>query len=121
MRQRGTAIVIRDNKVLLVRDAKAHRYSLPGGGINKNEPVVSAAAREVYEELGLHVTMVKRIQECDFRGSLSEHRVCLVEVTGEPNIRSHELDKFIWWDMKEEIPVFEHVTYILNKAVKLID
>jgi len=99
MRTRGTAVVIKDGKVLMVRDKGKHRYSLPGGGINKNEPTVSAAAREVYEELGLHVSMVKRLPDCDYKGSLSEHKVCLVEVSGEPHLRGYELDSFIWWDM----------------------
>ena len=115
MRQRGTAIVIRAGKILLVRDRGKHRFPLPGGAINKNEPSVSAAAREVYEELGLHVTMVKRLHECDFKGSLSEHKVCLIRANGEPRLRGHELDKFIWWDMKEPIPVYEHVTHILKR------
>jgi 8-oxo-dGTP pyrophosphatase MutT (NUDIX family) len=115
MRQRGTAIVIKSGKVLLVRDKRHDKFSLPGGGINKGEPVVSATAREIYEELGLHVTSVKRIRECDFKGSLSDHRVCLVEANGEPYLRSHELDKFIWWDMKTPIPVYSHVTTILEK------
>jgi len=58
MRTRGTAVVIKDGKVLMVRDKGKHRYSLPGGGINKNEPTVSAAAREVYEELDTFVANV---------------------------------------------------------------
>jgi 8-oxo-dGTP pyrophosphatase MutT (NUDIX family) len=115
MRQRGTALVIRHDKFLLVRDKGRHKYSLPGGGIHDGEPTVSAAARELCEELGLHVTSVKRLKECDFKGSLSEHKVCLIEADGEPNLRSHELDAFIWWDMKKPIPVYSHVTVILNK------
>ena len=115
MRQRGTAVVIRDGKVLLVRDKGKHRFSLPGGKIERNEPTVSAAAREVYEELGLRVTLVKRLRECDFKGSLSEHKVCLIKAAGEPKLRGHELDKWIWWDMKDSIPVYEHVTNILKK------
>jgi len=115
MRQRGTAIVIRHGKVLLVRDKGRHKFSLHGGGIHKGEPTVSAAARELYEELGLRVTSVKRLKKCDFKGSVSEHKVCLIEANGEPNLSGHELDKYIWWDMKKPIPVFGHVTVILKK------
>jgi 8-oxo-dGTP pyrophosphatase MutT (NUDIX family) len=115
MRQRGTVLVIRHGKVLLVRDKGRHKYSLPGGGIHEGEPTVSAAARELYEELGLHVTSVKRLRECDFKGSLSEHKVCLIEANGEPYLKGHELGKFIWWDMKQPIPVYSHVTVILKK------
>ena len=115
MRQRGTAIVIRNGNLLLVKDKGHHKFSLPGGGIHESESTVSAAAREIYEELGLHVTGVKRLRECDFRGSLSEHKVCLIEAKGEPYLRGHELDKFIWWDMKTPIPMYSHVTNILKK------
>jgi ADP-ribose pyrophosphatase YjhB (NUDIX family) len=115
IRPRGTAIIIRHGNVLLVRDKGKHKFSLPGGGIDANEPAVSAAAREVYEELGLHITLVKRLHGCDFKGSLSRHKVCLVEATGTPKLRGHELDKFVWWDMKEPLPVYEHVQYVLRK------
>jgi 8-oxo-dGTP diphosphatase len=118
MRQRGTALVIRHGKVLLVRDKGRNKFSLPGGGIHEGEPTVSAAARELYEELGLQVTSVKRLRECDFKGAVSLHKVCLIEANGEPKLRGHELDKYIWWDMKSPIPVFVHVTVILKKFNK---
>jgi ADP-ribose pyrophosphatase YjhB (NUDIX family) len=115
LRQRGTAVVIRDGKALLVRDRGKHRFSLPGGGIREDEPAASAAGRELYEELGLSPIKITRLRDCDFRGSVSHHKVCLVEARGEPHLRGHELDKFIWWDMKENIPIFTHVKVILGK------
>ena len=115
LRQRGTAVVVRNNKVLLVRDKGKHRFSLPGGGIRENEPAASAAGRELFEELGLSLIKITRLRECDFKGSASHHKVCLIEARGEPHLRGHELDKFIWWDMKENIPIFAHVKVILGK------
>jgi len=115
MRQRGTALLIRHGKVLLVRDRGRHKFSLPGGGIHDGEPTVSAAARELHEELGLHVTSVKRLKNCDFEGSLSKHKVCLIEADGEPVLKGHELDKYVWWDMKTQIPIFAHVSVILKR------
>jgi hypothetical protein len=41
--------------------------------------------------------------------------VCAVEADGKPHVRGCELDKFIWWDMKESVPVFAHVKGILRK------
>jgi 8-oxo-dGTP pyrophosphatase MutT (NUDIX family) len=113
-RRRGTAVVIRKEKVLLVRDKGKGRFSLPGGGINKGEPTVSAAARELYEELGLRAQKVIRLHHCDFKSSMTEHRVCLIEASGEPRLRGHELNEFIWWDMKTPVPIFGHVTAILG-------
>jgi 8-oxo-dGTP diphosphatase len=114
MSQRATAIIFRDGKFLLVRGKGKIRFSLPGGKINEGEPVISAVAREVYEELGLEAIVVKRLPECDF-ADLGEHKVCLVEIAGEPVIAEHELDEYIWWDMKQEIPVNEHVIQIIKK------
>ena len=116
LRQRGTAVVISQGKVLLARDRGRHRFSLPGGGIKRGEPTVSAAARELYEELGLKAMNIERLRDCDFKGSMNNHRVCLVtEVEGTPHLRGHELNKFVWWDMNELIPVFAHVRGILSK------
>ena len=115
MRPRATAIVIRDGKVLVVRDKGKNLYSLPGGGIKYGEPTISAAARELFEELGLNAIKVTRMRNLDYSGSLSQHKVCLVEADGEPHFKGHELDKFIWWDMKEDIPVYYHVKNILAR------
>jgi 8-oxo-dGTP diphosphatase len=115
MRQRGVAVVIRKGRVLLVRDRGRHHFSLPGGAIKKGEPTVSAAARELYEELGLKAIKATRRRDCDFKGAVSKHRVCLIQAIGRPHLRGHELDKYIWWDMKKSIPVYAHVTQILRK------
>jgi len=115
LRARGTAVVLRDGKVLLVRDRGRHRFSLPGGGIRDNEPAASAAGRELFEELGLTPVKITRLPDCDFKGSASHHKVCLIEARGEPHLRGQELDKFIWWDMKASVPVFAHVGVILAK------
>ncbi len=115
MRQRASAIVLREGKVLLVKDKAHAKFSLPGGEIERNELPLSTIGRELREELWLNATKITRIRHCDFKGSLSEHKVCLVEVNGEPHLRGHELDKFIWWDMKEDIPIYEHVKQIIGK------
>ena len=115
LRQRATAVVIRDGKVLLVRERGARRYSLPGGGVKKREPVVCAAARELYEELSLEATQVTRMPRFDFTGSVNEHQVCLVEVKGEPILRRLEINSFLWWDRNEPIPVRPHVEGVLGK------
>ncbi len=115
MREGGVAVVIRHGKVLLVRDKGKHHFSLPGGAINKGEPTVRAAARELCEELGLKAVKTTRRQDCDFKGTVSNHRVCLIQANGRPHLRGHELDKFIWWDMKKPVPVYAHVKKILER------
>ncbi len=115
MRKRVTVAVIRDGKVLLVRDKGVVSFSLPGGAIENGETVKSAAARELYEELGLKAVKATRRRDCDFRGAVSKHRVCLIQAGGRPHLRGHELDKFIWWDMKKPILIYAHVKKILER------
>jgi len=116
MRKRVTAVVIRDGKVLLVRDKGVVSFSLPGGAIEKGESPATAATRELYEELGLQSIKVIRLPRCDFKGSVNEHKVCLVQAEGEPHVRQ-ELDEFIWWDIKEPltIAIYRHVSHVLEK------
>ena len=115
MRTRGTAVVFRDSNVLLVRDRGKHKFSLPGGETNHNEPSMAAAIRELHEELSMSARKAERIFRCDFAGSLSKHKVSLIETDDEPRLRGKELDKFIWWDMKTDIPRYSHVDQILKK------
>ena len=52
-------IVIRDNKILLVK--KNNQYSLIGGGIEKNEKKEQCLKREFLEESGLNINKIKPI------------------------------------------------------------
>lgn len=119
MRKRATAVVIRDGKVLLVREKGLVSFSLPGGAIEKGESAVSAAARELNEELGLNSIKVTRLRGCDYKGSVNEHKVCRVQAEGEPHPKL-EIDRFMWWDRKEPstIAVYPHVNSILKKILK---
>lgn len=58
MRKRATALIVRDNKVLLLRRNKPDReyYVFPGGGVEENETPEEALIREIKEELSLQVT-----------------------------------------------------------------
>ncbi len=118
-RARATAVVVRDGKVLLVREAGVPYFSLPGGGIQKAESAAVAAAREIWEELGLAAVEVERVEECDHAGFLNDHHVCLIQTDGNPCLRGHELEAFYWWDMKESIPLHPHVKAILAKVERL--
>ena len=115
MRLRATVVVLKDKKILLVRDKRKPKYSLPGGGIERNETTITAATRELNEELHLLVHSITRCHDADFKGSLSFHKVCLATIDNEPHLTGNELDKFIWWNMKTQIPMYTHVTYILHK------
>ena len=114
-RYRATVVVIRDGKLLLVRDKGRHDFSMPGGGFHKGESTVQASIREVGEELGLKSISAVRLRDCDLDGERAHHKVCQLTIQGDPYIRQpHEIDKIIWWDMKSALPVQGHVKYILS-------
>ena len=50
-RERVAAIIIKDKKILLVRDTQADFFSMPGGGIDAGEDHQTALRRELQEEL----------------------------------------------------------------------
>ena len=118
-RYRATAVIFDNDKVLLVRDRGKKDYSFPGGGFKKNETTIQAGIREITEELKLTVASATRARNCDLQGRRANHKVVLLEIKGTPQINYRELDNFIWWDMKEKLPVQGHVIYILKKLGKL--
>ena len=120
MRIRATAIVIRQNKVLLVKDRGKRKFSLPGGKKNSNEPSLAAAVRELYEELGMSARKAERIFACDYVGSCNKHKVSLIKTDDHPILRSRELTEFYWWNMKDKIPRYAHVDSIIKHLGKAL-
>ncbi|MFF2886978.1 NUDIX domain-containing protein [Paenibacillus sp. NPDC057967] len=57
IRVRPTALVIKDNCILLVeyKDDKGIHYNLPGGGAEPGETIIEGVKREVYEETASEV------------------------------------------------------------------
>ncbi|MFA5064706.1 MAG: NUDIX domain-containing protein [Dehalococcoidia bacterium] len=117
LRKRGVAVVLRQGRVLLVRDRGKHKYSLPGGGAHDNERSYEAAARELYEETGLRTKKSTYIGS--FNGAVSEHKAFLIEAEGHVHLKQHgELGSYLWWNMRSDVPVFAHVRAILAMVNK---
>lgn len=61
------ALIVRDNKILLVKEHDGGGWwAIPGGGIGHGEPAERSLLREIEEELGVPTSHI----ECDFRISL---------------------------------------------------
>lgn len=62
---KGAKCLIENNgKFLLVRISYGHReWTIPGGGVKKDEAFKVAARREAYEEVGIQVGNLKKIFE----------------------------------------------------------
>ncbi len=114
-RQRATAILIRDDCVLLVRDEGRLSFALPGGGIDAGELPISAVARELQEETTLTATAIRYL--FSHNGKYNCHHVFDVEASGEVDVAQDSMvAEFVWWDGSSDVPVHPHVNEILRKA-----
>ena len=111
LRDRATAVVIRDGKVLLVH-GRNPTFAMPGGGIEPGESPTAAAERELLEETGLRASQTKFL--FILKTAIHRHHVFLVEAEGEVKM-GPEISEFRWWDRKESLPIYSHVESILER------
>lgn len=70
MRDRGSVVIIENNKVALIKRSKDNSvyYVFPGGGIEVGETPEEGAEREALEELGVKVELKGCITEIAYNG-----------------------------------------------------
>lgn len=110
------ALIIKDQKILLIHSRKYNSYTLPGGGVEKDESLEQAVIREVMEETGLSIKVEQIIGETtevfDERGILNITTAFLCEVIDEysqdldPN-SVEEGQEIIWVSPNEAIELIE--------------
>lgn len=95
-------ILIKDNKYLLVKQVKDtdDSWVFPGGKIEGNEGAEGCAHREMKEELGIDIEIIKRLGEIDNvwqgRRDLLYCFVCQV-MEDEISIRKEEIREAKWF------------------------
>jgi curved DNA-binding protein CbpA len=114
-RKRGTLLVHSHGKFLLVLNRGHHRWSLPGGGVEKGEKSFQTAIRELHEELGLTVRKLHWLGH--FEGSETRHSIYLSNhIKGNIHLQKKELKNYVWWDGKSKINAFKHVWKAVEMA-----
>lgn len=71
LRNRGSAILIENKKVALIKRTRnsSTYYVFPGGGIEKGETPEAAAVREAMEELGVHICIEDCFEQVQYNGT----------------------------------------------------
>jgi ADP-ribose pyrophosphatase YjhB (NUDIX family) len=88
------AVVIRENKILLIQRQDDHLWAVPGGLAEVGESPAQAAERELWEETGLRGNAVQLLAVYDSRiwPMRSRMQLCtaqfLIQANGNPSIHS---------------------------------
>ena len=94
MDKRVCAIIIKDNKILLMRRIKDGQeyFVFPGGRIKENESEEDAIIREVKEELSLDAKIDKLLFQIENRGQ-EELYFLIKEFSGIPELSGPEKER----------------------------
>ncbi|BAK15310.1 NUDIX hydrolase [Solibacillus sp. FSL K6-1781] len=102
----ASAIIIRDNRVLMIRTIDSNSWSIPSGGVEDGETVEEACIREVAEETGYEVKIVKELHTK--KTIIKEYKVTtkyfLCEITGgdiQYNDPDEEIEEITWMNRNE--------------------
>ena len=112
---RITGILIENNEILLVQQKLSDKrnWSLPGGRLERGETLSQGLIREMKEETGLDVEIVRMLYLCDVAASSNTvlHITFLLRrIGGEIELPSNEFDENPIHDVKF-VPISELVQY----------
>ena len=98
------AIVLNEGQLLVIKNRFSTDYKLPGGHIDRNESIVNAVKREVYEETGINIDFESIVNIGHFRngqfGESNLYIVCTAKaLSNDIKINdSTEIAEAIWMD-----------------------
>ena len=113
-RNRATALVMNEGRLLLVRERGARHWSLPGGGMKRGEDAVTAACRELDEETGL--TVLSATYLFHYESPSQHHHVCCLEAEGKVELLKEELGDYRWWDGETQLVIISSASEIIDWA-----
>jgi 8-oxo-dGTP diphosphatase len=119
-RLKGTAIVDTEAGILLV-STNGDRFSLPGGGAEKQETGEAAAIRELKEETGLKAisavylfSHIGGVRKRSFGLARNHHRVFLIQAKGQPR-PEQEIQDIRYYQPGDQINLSSSARTIIEK------
>lgn len=117
-RQRASAIIIQNNKILLIHRIKKDDdyFVFPGGGIEEGESREEAMAREIKEELNLEVRSMKLVFELDNKSQKNQHEFFFLikDFSGIPVVGGPERE--IMNEQNQYVPVWVELEKVADLA-----
>lgn len=119
IRHRATLVVMREGRLLLVREPGDAEFYLPGGGVESGELPICAAARELHEETGMTALSIRHLfDHCDFWNASNEYwgqaqSVFGVEAQGSVRL-SAEHAEYMWWDGAADVRLPDEIAPLLR-------
>ena len=112
-----------NTKILLVKNNNGRYWSFPKGHIEEGETEQETAIREIKEETGLDVTIVRNFREiseyCPF-GKIRQRVVFFLAraFTDNVKIQEEEIDSYIWVDLQQarKLCTYDNDLRIIEKA-----
>lgn len=104
-RQRVAAIIIKDKKILLAKDARSNFFSIPWGQVEENESHEDALIRELQEEMKASMKEATHYYSFDLINQVynvpqTDHTY-IVSIEGEPTPSAEIIE--IGWFTKDDI------------------
>lgn len=110
----GAVILNGKNEVLLMKRGKACKskigwWSLPGGGVEFFEKIEDAIKREVKEELGIEIEIIKTLSLTEYFNKeeqqhwISPQYLCKIHKGIVENKEPHKCDEIKWFSL-EQLP-----------------
>ena len=127
IRHRATLVMMREGRLLLMREPGDAEFYLPGGGVERGELPICAAIRELHEETGMTTLSIRHMfdhcyfwggRRSDFWKSSGEYwgqaqSVFGVEAQGDVRL-SAEHAEYMWWDGAADAPLPDEIAPLLR-------
>lgn len=79
-------LIVRDNKVLMVKEAQKKCYgkwNFPAGHVDAGENIMDAAVREVFEETGCRIELTGVLPICVVRNNINDEPRLMIKFTAD--------------------------------------
>ena len=114
-------ILIKDNKILLLKKFAKDYYEFPGGKVKERESLIDCLKRELEEEIGIlpvkYTALAKLRLEFENK-KITDYGFLIEEYEEEPEIKEKEIFEELTWKTHEEIKQIKtapNVKQILRK------